>query len=850
MQGSGAGASISDPNATIIYANPSPQDKLAAWHTKINAIRGNDPFLANEAPGVMVFGDVPGSGFVLDPAPASKPLVDGFMIFGAVQGGGVCAYNQSHHLVISNNRIRANQGSYGGGITLGQPDIGTGVLSNENITIQYNRISGNGGVFGAGGIDITNGSDNYKVMRNIIIGNLSRWNGGGIAHDGFSNNGSIANNQITFNEVFFGAAVGGDGGGIYIGGELANGAAPGALGEGAGNVTVNANLIQGNLSGSGSGGGIRVQWFNGQDVNTTPYSLNIFNNMIVNNVAGLAGGAIALQDVSQSNIINNTIAHNDSTATAANAFPAGSLDSTPQGAGIVSSAHSGALADATGQMYSNPVLRNNILWQNRSFYNEHTLNAGAGGLAPNPAMPVWDLQVSGVAGLLNPQNCILSDLTGYGPSNISANPGFLGGYLNQLFSSTVLDEGGNAITVRFTPVKPSGNYHINIGSPAIDLGTGPLAFAELAMDFDGQARPNPGGGIDSGADEFYLMANYVISGSVRTPVGLPIAGVTITLSGAANVTTTTDTTGNYSFAGLANGAYTVTPAFAGYVFTPTNRAVTISGANITGQNFTGTPISSNLYDFRCRCNRWRYADSRGHRDPDRRCKCDDYDKCIRELQLCRSGKRCIYGDAGFCRVCIHTDEQGGNDKRGEYNRPELHRHTHSSNLYDFRCCCNRWRYADSRGHRDTDRRCKCDDYDKCNGNYSFAGLANGAYTVTPAFAGYVFTPTNRAVTISGANITGQNFTGTPTAGVYSISGRVKDSRGRSIAGITIRLAGIVNRTAITDTNGNYAFTGLAPGSYVVTPSMTGLAFSPVSRNITITNASFTGQDFEGRISAF
>ncbi len=426
LQGSGAGASINDPNATIIYANPSPQDKLAAWHTKINAIRGNDPFLANEAPGVMVFGDVPGSGFVLDPAPASKPLVDGFMIFGAVQGGGVCAYNQSHHLVISNNRIRANQGSYGGGITLGQPDIGTGVLSNGNITIQYNRISGNGGVFGAGGIDITNGSDNYRVMRNIIIGNLSRWNGGGIAHDGFSNNGSIANNQITFNEVFFGAAVGGDGGGIYIGGELANGAAPGALGEGAGNVTVNANLIQGNLAGSGNGGGIRVQWFNGQDVNTTPYSLNIFNNMIVNNVAGLAGGAIALQDVSQGNIINNTIAHNDSTATAANAFPAGSLDSTPQGAGIVSSAHSGALADATGQMYSNPVLRNNILWQNRSFYNEHTLNAGAGGLAPNPAMPVWDLQVSGVAGLLNPQNCILSDLTGYGPSNISANPGIPG----------------------------------------------------------------------------------------------------------------------------------------------------------------------------------------------------------------------------------------------------------------------------------------------------------------------------------------------------------------------------------------------------------------------------------------
>jgi len=85
--------------------------------------------------------------------------------------------------------------------------------------------------------------------------------------------------------------------------------------------------------------------------------------------------------------------------------------------------------------------------------------------------------------------------------------------------------------------------------------------------------------------------SYSISGTVRTPsfgmIGSPISGVTMTLSGDAGGTTTTNSSGNYAFTGLANGSYTVTPGKAGYTFTPTSRAVTISGANRTGQSFTG-----------------------------------------------------------------------------------------------------------------------------------------------------------------------------------------------------------------------------------------------------------------------
>src|SRR5262249_59550441 len=67
-------------------------------------------------------------------------------------------------------------------------------------------------------------------------------------------------------------------------------------------------------------------------------------------------------------------------------------------------------------------------------------------------------------------------------------------------------------------------------------------------------------------------------------------GTTLTLSGAAAGTTTADGSGNFSFAGLSNGTYTVTPSKTGFTFSPPSQSVTVSGANVTGVNFTITPI--------------------------------------------------------------------------------------------------------------------------------------------------------------------------------------------------------------------------------------------------------------------
>jgi hypothetical protein len=85
-------------------------------------------------------------------------------------------------------------------------------------------------------------------------------------------------------------------------------------------------------------------------------------------------------------------------------------------------------------------------------------------------------------------------------------------------------------------------------------------------------------------------ATFSISGTISPAAGGDLA--TVTLSGAANTSTLASATGTYTFTGLANGAYTVTPSNSGYTFSPVNQAVSVSGANITGVNFTATAAQS------------------------------------------------------------------------------------------------------------------------------------------------------------------------------------------------------------------------------------------------------------------
>ena len=574
--------------ATIINAMKSPAEKLHLWRQKIGQLYtagtwdllpgqtltfdapNNEPSVFNteEGPGIIVVAKDTGPfRFTQN----NNARIDGFTITGGDLGGGIFASGYTRYLEVSNNKVVGNYGVYGGGIRIGHPMLTGGTdgalyggytnSRNDNVYVHHNHVAQNGtsdAAAAGGGIAMCSGADNYRVTQNYVCGNFSQGNGGGIGHIGISRDGTIAQNTVIFNQSFAqGQSV--SGGGIFVGGQAS--LTPGGLSPGSGSVSILANLVQGNQAGAGDGGGIATNAVNGLDVSSAPnnptnsanpwYTLTVQNNMIVNNVAGLAGGGIALQDTIRPAITNNTIANNDSTATAGLAFAPGNPNqSTPQPAGIVSRAHSVGLYAAIGNgtpykaEFADPeAFINNIVWHNRSFYFTVNPNTGGYQLLPNVGAgqaPVYsDLAVLGTsrqgtfpqftgAGVdrMSPGYSILTNTTGYAASNFTADPVFIAEYVNGNRGQTIqmpevtttitaviaFDEGGNSIDVHFGPItlrkRPCpangsclyGDYHVRPASPALNAGNQTARVP--ATDFDGQSRPRPAGSNpDIGADE-------------------------------------------------------------------------------------------------------------------------------------------------------------------------------------------------------------------------------------------------------------------------------------------------------------------------------------------------------------
>ena len=303
------------------------------------------------------------------------------------------------NLIISNNNITSNQGNLAGGIGIGTPDVGFD-SQNDNVIVRNNKVHANGGVDGSGGIAMNEGSENYLVEGNLVTGNFSRFNGGGIAHNGFSpGNNVIRKNQILFNEVFFGALLNtaGDGGGIFVGDTVAGV-------EGTGNVTIEANLIQGNLTGAGSGAGIRAFAVNAEDVLAAPANdCELVPAEHRQQHHRQQRGRRRRRRASRCRTCcarEHRQQHHRQQRQHGHGQPGLRTRARPtrrrNRPGSSSATHSAALqalhhAGRASRTSPTRCCLNNIIWHNRSFYNNASLNGGAGGLAPNPAGPYWDL---------------------------------------------------------------------------------------------------------------------------------------------------------------------------------------------------------------------------------------------------------------------------------------------------------------------------------------------------------------------------------------------------------------------------------------------------------------------------
>jgi hypothetical protein len=91
---------------------------------------------------------------------------------------------------------------------------------------------------------------------------------------------------------------------------------------------------------------------------------------------------------------------------------------------------------------------------------------------------------------------------------------------------------------------------------------------------------------------------YTLSGTISNQQGQPLSGVTVTLSGAESESTTTNGSGQFSFAKLGQGNYTVTPSLAGHVFNPASITYNDLQRSWSNANFTALPAQQTTFEKR------------------------------------------------------------------------------------------------------------------------------------------------------------------------------------------------------------------------------------------------------------
>jgi len=371
----------------------------------------------------------------------------------------------------------------------------------------------------------------------------------------------------------------------------------------------------------------------------------------------------------------------------------------------------------------------------------------------------------------------------------------------------------------------SGNYHLQTSSPCIDTGT---SLGAPSDDLEGTARPQ-GSGYDMGAYETPL---YLISGSVT---GAVQEGVTITISGSGAGSTTTDYSGNYLFSVFNNGTYTVTPSKNGYTFMPVSREVTVSGADVSGVNFTATAVTysiSGTVTGAVQAGVTMMLSGTGSATTT-----TDASGSYSFTGLSNGTYTVTPSKSGYTFMPVSREVTvSGADVSGvNFTATEVTYSISGTVTGAVQAGVTMMLSGTGSATTTTD----------ASGSYSFTGLSNGTYTVTPSKSGYTFMPVSREVTVSGADVSGVNITA--TAVTYSISGTVT---GAVQAGVTMMLSGAGSATTTTDSLGNYTFTGLSNGTYTVTPGKSGYSFSPSSILVKIVSADQRDINFTANVVTY
>ncbi|MGO9210641.1 MAG: carboxypeptidase regulatory-like domain-containing protein [Terriglobales bacterium] len=457
-------------------------------------------------------------------------------------------------------------------------------------------------------------------------------------------------------------------------------------------------------------------------------------------------------------------------------------------------------------------------------------------------------------------------------------------------SGTISGAGGNGTTVTLsgaasatTTANSSGAYTFS----GLASGSYTVTPSLSGFTFTPGSQPVTVGSVNVTGVNFSTVTSstYSISGSLSPSANGSAA--TVTLSGAATATTTADASGNFSFSGLASGAYTVAASKSGFAISPASQAVTVSGASVTGVSFTAaialaidaiatgdgsvagtslasgalTTTSANELLLACIASDAKTAGvtvtgvSGGGltwtlvRRTNAQMGTAEVWRAFAPAQLSSVAVTATFSQSVVASITVVSftgaDATGANGSGaiGANASASAASGAPTASLATTRN--NSWVFGVG------------DDWDKATARTLGANqtmihqlLASSADTYwvqrqnsTTALSGTSVTINDTAPTTDRYNLTIVEVL-PPAAGVvatYGIYGTLSPAAQGS--GATVTLSGAASATTTADSSGNYAFSGLANGSYTVTPAKSGIIFLPTSQTVTVDGFSMKAVNF-------
>ncbi len=389
-------------------------------------------------------------------------------ITSALEGGGLYL-GSGGSAMITGSTFNNNQGRYSGGIYMT-------TSANALLSISDSAFSNNRGTLAGGAIYVTasGGTVPLTITNTTFSNNDANDNGGAlfITTGGATATLTITGSTFTGNNTTAqGSAL--DGGAIYLASVSSTtisgstftsntGRSGGALyvaNSGANSLSITDSIINGNSASALQGGGLYIS---GGAAGT--YTATIERTAIAGNQADDNGGGVFLTGSVAATFTNCMITGNKAVTLDGGGLHVTGATIAPT---IINSTIAGNYAnDQGGGIYnlggSAFILKNSIVWNN----TDTNIYADIAGPATASYSDIWQPGFSG-------------------SNNISSDPLFV------------------------NPVDPStaptttGNYHLLMDSPAMDVGS---ATGAPSNDIDGNVRPI-GAGYDMGADEIVTVAN-------------------------------------------------------------------------------------------------------------------------------------------------------------------------------------------------------------------------------------------------------------------------------------------------------------------------------------------------------